>query len=52
VSHFNYLRDNVLLTWMRVRFFLGFLFARELAAQNLVVHINPLLIELAETMPR
>jgi glycosyltransferase involved in cell wall biosynthesis len=26
VSHFNYLRDNVLLTWMHTRLFLGFLF--------------------------
>ena len=25
VSHFNYLRDNVLLTWMHTRLFLGFL---------------------------
>ncbi|HTY03819.1 MAG TPA: glycosyltransferase family 2 protein [Rhodocyclaceae bacterium] len=25
VSHFNYLRDNVLLTWMHMRLFLGFL---------------------------
>lgn len=25
VSHFNYLRDNVLLTWMHVRLFCGFL---------------------------
>lgn len=25
VSHFNYLRDNLLLTWMHVRLFLGFL---------------------------
>ena len=24
VSHFNYLRDNVLLTWMHLRLFLGF----------------------------
>ncbi|HSI94464.1 MAG TPA: glycosyltransferase family 2 protein, partial [Methylophilaceae bacterium] len=24
VSHFNYLRDNVLLTWMHTRLFLGF----------------------------
>ncbi len=26
VSHFNYLRDNVLLTWMHTRLFFGFLF--------------------------
>lgn len=26
VSHFKYLRDNVLLTWMHTRLFLGFLF--------------------------
>ena len=25
VSHFNYLRDNVLLTWMHLRLFLEFL---------------------------
>ncbi len=25
VSHFNYLRDNILLTWMHTRLFLGFL---------------------------
>jgi hypothetical protein len=25
VSHFNYWRDNVLLTWMHTRLFLGFL---------------------------
>ena len=25
VSHFNYLRDNVLLTWMHIRLMLGFL---------------------------
>jgi hypothetical protein len=25
VSHFNYLRDNTLLTWMHTRLFLGFL---------------------------
>ena len=25
VSHFNYLRDNLLLTWMHTRLFLGFL---------------------------
>ena len=25
VSHFNYLRDNTLLTWMHIRLFLGFL---------------------------
>jgi hypothetical protein len=25
VSHFNYLRDNVLLTWMHIRLFCGFL---------------------------
>jgi hypothetical protein len=25
VSHFNYLRDNVLLTWMHTRLFIGFL---------------------------
>ena len=25
VSHFNYLRDNVLLTWMHTRLFFGFL---------------------------
>ena len=24
VSHFNYLRDNVLLTWMHTRLFIGF----------------------------
>jgi hypothetical protein len=24
VSHFNYLRDNVLLTWMHIRLFVGF----------------------------
>ena len=24
VSHFNYLRDNTLLTWMHTRLFLGF----------------------------
>jgi hypothetical protein len=24
VSHFNYLRDNVLLTWMHSRLFVGF----------------------------
>ncbi|MCK7496951.1 MAG: hypothetical protein MZW92_43225 [Comamonadaceae bacterium] len=24
VSHFNYLRDNALLTWMHTRLFLGF----------------------------
>jgi hypothetical protein len=26
VSHFNYLRDNILLTWMHTRLFFGFLF--------------------------
>jgi len=26
VSHFNYLRDNILLTWMHIRLLLGFLF--------------------------
>jgi hypothetical protein len=25
VSHFNYLRDNLLLTWMHTRLMLGFL---------------------------
>ena len=25
VSHFRYLRDNILLTWMHTRLFLGFL---------------------------
>jgi hypothetical protein len=25
VSHFNYLRDNILLTWMHARLLLGFL---------------------------
>ena len=25
VSHFNYLRDNILLTWMHIRLCLGFL---------------------------
>jgi len=25
VSHFNYLRDNTLLTWMHIRLMLGFL---------------------------
>ena len=25
VSHFNYLRDNILLTWMHVRLMIGFL---------------------------
>jgi len=25
VSHFNYLRDNTLLTWMHLRLMLGFL---------------------------
>ena len=25
VSHFNYWRDNALLTWMHLRLFLGFL---------------------------
>ena len=25
VSHFNYVRDNILLTWMYVRLFAGFL---------------------------
>jgi hypothetical protein len=25
VSHFNYYRDNVLLTWMHTRLFFGFL---------------------------
>ena len=24
VSHFNYLRDNILLTWMHTRLFIGF----------------------------
>jgi glycosyltransferase involved in cell wall biosynthesis len=32
VSHFNYLRDNVLLTWMHTRLFLGFLFRLPLLA--------------------
>jgi hypothetical protein len=26
VSHFNYLRDNLLLTWMHTRLVFGFLF--------------------------
>jgi len=32
VSHFNYLRDNVLLTWMHTRLFLGFLLRLPLLA--------------------
>ena len=32
VSHFNYLRDNVLLTWMHTRLFLGFLIRLPLLA--------------------
>lgn len=32
VSHFNYLRDNVLLTWMHARLFLGFLLRLPLLA--------------------
>ncbi len=26
ISHFNYVRDNILLTWMHIRLFIGFLF--------------------------
>lgn len=32
VSHFNYLRDNVLLTWMHTRLFIGFLLRLPLLA--------------------
>jgi glycosyltransferase involved in cell wall biosynthesis len=32
VTHFNYLRDNVLLTWMHIRVFLGFLLRLPLLA--------------------
>jgi len=32
VSHFNYWRDNVLLTWMHLRLFLGFLWRLPLLA--------------------
>jgi hypothetical protein len=32
VSHFNYLRDNLLLTWMHARLFLGFLLRLPLLA--------------------
>jgi hypothetical protein len=32
VSHFNYLRDNALLTWMHARLFFGFLLRLPLLA--------------------
>jgi len=32
VSHFNYWRDNALLTWMHVRLFLGFVLRLPLLA--------------------
>jgi hypothetical protein len=32
VSHFNYWRDNLLLTWMHLRLFLGFLVRMPLLA--------------------
>jgi hypothetical protein len=32
VSHFNYWRDNVLLTWMHLRLFIGFLLRLPLLA--------------------
>lgn len=37
VSHFNYLRDNVLLTWMHSRLFIGFLVRLPLLAWRRVV---------------
>jgi len=32
VSHFNYLRDNTLLTWMHTRLFIGFVLRLPLLA--------------------
>lgn len=37
VSHFNYLRDNVLLTWMHTRLFLGFLLRLPLLAARRLI---------------
>ncbi|MBI5784580.1 MAG: glycosyltransferase family 2 protein [Rhodocyclales bacterium] len=37
VSHFNYLRDNILLTWMHARLFLGFLLRLPLLASRRIL---------------
>ena len=37
VSHFNYWRDNLLLTWMHMRLFVGFLVRLPLLAARLAL---------------
>jgi hypothetical protein len=37
VSHFNYWRDNLLLTWMHMRLFAGFLVRLPLLAARLAL---------------
>jgi hypothetical protein len=41
ISHFKYLRDNALLTWMHTRLFLGFLLRLPLLIWRKVGHTQP-----------